>query len=370
MLEPTQHPNGVDIELTLVDNPDYDDDGNKAFVLEGVNVKINDSDDFDYELNEVVEATIKASSVGSLPVEALIRVELIDDRNEDFDQDGLSEADEEDVHGTSDLLRDSDSDGFDDAYEIGVGRFSIVLGRFNYNQAEEEAKDRNGHLATFATEAEWRAALQSVGVNPYEGYASIWIGAEKRGDNWFWNTGEKITYERWGLNRGSYVRAALIGEQARGRTLATWYTYEPSDRINGYFLETGYPTDPTKADTDGDGVNDKEEVENGTNPLLAEDLFEGDEDRDGWQDETEILFGSSPSDPESVPAFELKLQEEQRGEVQVLFPGEKGVSYTIQLSSDLENWSSLKKLIIGEGATISESFQISGGAGFFRILKN
>ena len=33
-----------------------------------------------------------------------------------------------------------------------------------------------------------------------------------------------------------------------------------------------------------------------------------DVDRDGWKDETEMLFGSTPSDPESVPAFKMIVQ--------------------------------------------------------------
>ena len=36
----------------------------------------------------------------------------------DFDGDGLTEAQEEDIYGTSDLLSDSDEDGLSDGYEV------------------------------------------------------------------------------------------------------------------------------------------------------------------------------------------------------------------------------------------------------------
>jgi hypothetical protein len=47
-------------------------------------------------------------------------VTVLDDRSEDADGDGLSEADEEDRYGTSDTLRDSDRDGLDDAKEVAL----------------------------------------------------------------------------------------------------------------------------------------------------------------------------------------------------------------------------------------------------------
>ena len=70
-----------------------------------------------------------------------------------------------------------------------------------------------------------------------------------------------------------------------------------------------------------------------------------------------------------MPNFELKLGEVEKGQVVVLFPGEKDVNYTIQLSSDMKDWVSLKKLIIGQGDTVKEMFQISGDVGFFRVLR-
>jgi len=95
-----------------------------------------------------------------------------------------------------------------------------------------------------------------------------------------------------------------------------------------------------------------------------------DVDRDGWQDETEILFGSTPSDPESVPAFKMIVQKFENGQFQVLFPGEKDISYTIQISSNLKDWIVLGDPIIGNGNIMRECFKVSGNTSFLRITKN
>ena len=95
-----------------------------------------------------------------------------------------------------------------------------------------------------------------------------------------------------------------------------------------------------------------------------------DVDRDGWKDETEMLFGSTPSDPESVPAFKMIVQKFENGQFQVLFPGERDVSYTIQISSNLKDWIVLGDPIIGNGNIVRECFKIAGNTSFLRITKN
>ena len=58
-------------------------------------------------------------------------------------------------------------------------------------------------------------------------------------------------------------------------------------------------TDKTKADTDGDGLTDKEELDSGTNPLLT------DTDGDGYSDMAEINANTNPllfsSNPNRAP---------------------------------------------------------------------
>ncbi|RYD24402.1 MAG: hypothetical protein EOP88_00310 [Verrucomicrobiaceae bacterium] len=53
--------------------------------------------------------------------EQVISISFRDDRNEDADRDGLTEAEEEDIHGSSDTTYDTDGDGFGDGFEISRG---------------------------------------------------------------------------------------------------------------------------------------------------------------------------------------------------------------------------------------------------------
>jgi hypothetical protein len=102
---------------------------------------------------------------------------------------------------------------------------------------------------------------------------------------------------------------------------------------------------------------------------LADAVAGKDTDGDGWLDETEIFFKSSPTDPGSVPRFQLKSSVLENGQVQYMFPAEQGSGYVIQTSSDLQTWMTLKKLIVGRGNIATESFPASGKRYFYRIRK-
>ena len=60
--------------------------------------------------------------------------------------------------------------------------------------------------------------------------------------------------------------------------------------------ERHYGTDTAKADTDGDGFKDSEEVRNGYNPLGSGKL---DSDNDGFPDPDERKFGTDPFNPDT-----------------------------------------------------------------------
>ena len=110
-------------------------------------------------------------------------------------------------------------------------------------------------------------------------------------------------------------------------------------------------------DQDGDQIPDQEELENGTNPALA------DSDQDGQDDyfetfltETNPLSGSSRFQPDV--SFE-------QGMVQVTFPSLSGRFYEIEKSIDLQNWTSEPGLT-GTGKDVTVSFPQHNGQ-FFRI---
>jgi hypothetical protein len=55
-------------------------------------------------------------------------------------------------------------------------------------------------------------------------------------------------------------------------------------------------TDPRVADTDGDGVNDGDEIDNGTDPLTADTPERPDGDNDGlFDDDERDVYGTNPN---------------------------------------------------------------------------
>ena len=94
-----------------------------------------------------------------------------------------------------------------------------------------------------------------------------------------------------------------------------------------------------------------------------------DSDGDGYNDSTEMFFGSLKNSRESVPEFETKVKRFS-DDINIMFPGKEGDIYQFQISYNLKDWISLKKLIIGEGKVITETVPYSGvDKVFYRIIK-
>jgi formylglycine-generating enzyme required for sulfatase activity len=170
---------------------------------------------------------------------------------------------------------DSDGDGLPDAWEQGVGRYEFIEGFFSWEQAKADAEARGGHLGTITSVQEHEFLRAN-----FSGYANgslrPWLGGTDvvQEGVWRWVTGEVWSYTRWGaglpddgLGGQDYL---WTGIPQLGAANQLWDDYgNARDNQNyqtGYLLEFGYPTDPNKADTDGDGVNDKIESNLGSDP--------------------------------------------------------------------------------------------------------
>ena len=211
----------------------------------------------------------------------------------DADADGLTAYDEVTLYLTDPTKADSDNDGLTDAYELGIGRFSVVSGSRTWAQAKAHAETQGGTLATFANQDEWNLAMQSIGADALLDVGGLWIGAtdEATEGTWSWVTGEPFVFTRWetgqpdNLNNSDY--AAVAGDL--GGTSGKWYDYRAITTRDGYILESGYYTNPSDADSDDDGLLDGAEMTAGTNPFVA------DTDGDGLTDTQEVnLTHTSP----------------------------------------------------------------------------
>ncbi len=129
-------------------------------------------------------------------------------------------------------------------------------------------------------------------------------------------------------------------------------------------------TNPLKADSDNDGLADAEETNTGTflstsntgtNPNAA------DSDHDGFNDSLEISAGFNPNNVDSTPAGSSSI----RTAIEFQFYAAPGVSYRIEGSPDMQNWTTVEATVPGSGNRISRLFSTEGKPNrFFRAIAN
>ncbi|MDA7930119.1 hypothetical protein N9B63_04710 [Akkermansiaceae bacterium] len=330
----------------------------------------------------------------------------------DADEDGLSAYEEIVIYGTDPALSDTDGDGLTDGYEAGVGRFSLVSGFLTWAQAKAAAEEAGGHLATFTTQEEWDVALGSLEPNALNAVAGAWIGATDADDEgtWTWVTGELFTFNNWAADQPDDFSNSDVAEVSGGFgvMLGKWFDTGAGVAREAYLLEIGYPTDPTVADADEDGLDDGQESTAGSNPFLSDTDSDGltdgqevlqtltnptltdsdgngisdteeDRDEDGLPDHIEIIVhGTNPNladtdDDGFDDLFELNTgfdptlaTSTPQAYSQILVAAEfrfnaaDGVSYKIESSTDLENWEVIETGILGTGARVTRFYSIEG----------
>ena len=211
-----------------------------------------------------------------------------DPTDSDTDDDGLEDWYEVAEHGTDPNLADTDGDGRSDYDEIYTFH-SHPLDPTNTTPLDPDDLDSDG-----LTNSEEEA----LGTDPNNADTD----GGGAGDGWEQHSG--------------------FGTSPLDPTDDFYIMDEDGDRLDGYFetaitntdrhdsdtdgdgLEDGHEfwdlqTDPAKADTDGDGLDDKAEIDNGSDPLDADDptpqVHHGDTDHDGLTDKQEHHVGTDPT---------------------------------------------------------------------------
>ena len=119
-------------------------------------------------------------------------------------------------------------------------------------------------------------------------------------------------------------------------------------------------TDPTTPDTDGDGVNDRAELY-----VYLTDPFAKDSDSDGFDDGFEVATGYNPASDESTPDLFSMI----KPAVEVQFCSTSNVSYRIEATATLSNaWTTIESGIVNEGPVVKRLYSVESQPNrFFRV---
>ena len=255
---------------------------------------------------------------------------------------------------------DTDGDGLTDAEETAPTQFEVITNEVTWLQARADATSRGAYLATITSAEEWTNA---VAVMTASGKENFWLGAsdERSEGNWSWVTGEPFTFALWNVGEPNNCCG---GENFLAVTTTFWN--DAGSRTNpdsraAYVIERGVYSDPTKADTDGDGLNDYDEVKtHRTFPFLR------DSDEDQFTDATEIAAGSNPLSADSIPPDHLNIFPA----TEIEFYTASGTHYQLEVTSNFLTWIPVGDPIQGNGQLHRQFLSARPGVRlFYRVQK-
>lgn len=134
-------------------------------------------------------------------------------------------------------------------------------------------------------------------------------------------------------------------------------TDRDSDGLSDY-EEILFATNPNKADTDGDGLTDLDEViTHASNPLNT------DSDGDGYSDGIEVARDGDPNDQSVMPTGALAIFPA----IDIEFYTLKGVKYQLEMSADFTVWTAVGGTIIGNGGNQNHLIRAREETQFWRL---
>ena len=270
------------LSYTITSNTNADSDDNDAFSISGSKLILNDSGDIDYESAASLQVTVRVSD-GELTADATITVNLTDDRTEDADGDGLTEAQEEDTYGTSDTNLNSDGDGYTDAVEVAAGKDPadatdfpneapvIVSQAFTLSETASDSFEIGTLVATDSNKDTLSYTITSNTNADSDDEDAFSISDSKL----ILNDSGDIDYES-AASLQVTVRVS-DGESTADATITVNLTDDRTEDADGDGLteaqeEDTYGTSDTNLNSDGDGYTDAVEVAAGKDPADATDF--------------------------------------------------------------------------------------------------
>ncbi|HIG30598.1 MAG TPA: hypothetical protein EYQ50_23490 [Verrucomicrobiales bacterium] len=255
---------------------------------------------------------------------------------------------------------DSDADGLSDIFETGKGFYEMVLSATRgWNRARNDAERREGYLATFTSSEEWFP----FDITNQAGRSFIFGGfmTDRVSRKWEWITGEDWKYANWQsgiLHRSAPVPSYTYYSPQFEPSHFQFWLAEPNETGAAYLLETGMRSDPNNPDSDGDGINDGDEVNvHGTLPTSA------DTDKDGISDRIEIELGLDPLLRSPFPEPTVSASKAIRIEAGNLI---HGATYQLEYSDDLKSWKEYGEPFTADGDSGSEYVDVTVFHRFWR----
>ncbi|MEY3894506.1 MAG: hypothetical protein RLZZ214_25 [Verrucomicrobiota bacterium] len=211
----------------------------------------------------------------------------------DLDGDGLNGS-EEIARNTDPGNRDTDGDGLSDGEEVRA--ILLVDASLTWEEARQRAKTAGGRLIVIDTAEKQADLFKSYGTQVQISGRTYWIGGSdtitESVYQWLTQTGDANgpamplppagnwqTYQPDNVGNADAVEIKPNSNLSWAMAVAT--------KLQGYIIE--YPSsNPLVQDTDGDGLNDYQERQFGSNPNMV------DSDGDGLTDLQEFRYGNDP----------------------------------------------------------------------------